>query len=197
MQSPLKYYTFLFASFLLCFAALGQETKIVDIHSPNIDDNFNGVYYKDLNGIYDPYLGVWKGEANGRLYEFHIVKFIKVRHDFRLGKFHFKDEVRIKFEVRDVGTQFILYSSLSALARNDYPIFGDITAELTIFYFSDSIQNCYNEALFGLERVIENPNQLNYANYRYLGPQKPTCSYASPADIPIFLPTQNLVLAKQ
>lgn len=198
-NSAVRINKFILSCFLLlsmCFSTIA-EAQIVDIHSPNIDDQFNGVYYKDLSGIYDPYLGVWKGEANGKIYEFHVIKFVKVRRDYQNGTHNFKDKVRIKFEVKDATSNFILYSSLNNWGVDDYPIHGEIVPQLTLFYFNDTVENCRNSAQFGLERVTGNPNQLIYSGYRLLGPQTPTCSYVNPADIPIFLPTQNLVLTKQ
>lgn len=104
-----------------------------------------------------------------------------------------------KFKVTDLTTNNVIYSSMSAVAYEEFPIYGDIPYNgLFGFTFRDTEANCENSLDFYLRTIPGNASQLQYCNFSYNDWwRSENCSYANRTDIPIYLPSGVFVLIKQ
>jgi len=102
-----------------------------------------------------------------------------------------------KFKVVDLATGITLYDNLAATDYEDYTIFLTSLQSGGSFSYVDA-QNCYNTADFQLYKVSGNPNQLHYNQFRLISyAYFFDCPYENQEDIPMFLPTGDLILTRQ
>lgn len=164
-------------------------------------DYKKGVYLKDINNVITPYLGTWEGTLSGKKYTFVFQKFLKIRSGSLENFYNYSDCIVAKFKVVDVASSTTLYTSMNATSIDDFPIFGiPIGSDNYMeFIFYDTDANCRNCLEFYFKKIAGNPNQMQYLKYKYgtdaRYPDDP-CSYANRADIPVFLPPENLILTK-
>ena len=156
----------------------------------------NGAYKKDLNNELPFYVDTWEGVLNNKKYTFEFVKFTEHLTQYDSEYFHYEDELMGKFKVVDLATGITLYDNLAATAYEDYNIFLTTLRLGGSFSYIDA-QNCYNTADFQLYKVPGNPNQLNYKWFRLIEYDYFDCPYQNQADIPMFLPTGDLILTRQ
>lgn len=173
-------------------------SQIVPLSTHTFPEN---AYLKDLNNVLLPYVGTWEGILNNRKYTFVVTKFTQNYDDF--GKY-FKDELMVKLQLTDMSNGVILYDNLSAITYDEYNILGT-TPHKGMFncYFTDSEANCKNKFEFILKNIPGNPNQKKYCYFAYHQSWNPLSNgYNCYTNIdryslPVYLPTEDLILTKQ
>jgi hypothetical protein len=157
-----------------------------------------GAYEKDLDNILPFWVGTWKGVINNNEYTFVFNLFPNTLINYGFGTTYYRDELMIKFSVKDLNTNIIRYSDLNVTDYNDYKISfaallfnGDY-----VFIFRDSVQNCFNGAEFTL--IKNNLNQIEFRNFSFLEfLYFDDCPYTNRSQIPFFLPDGNFILTRQ
>ncbi len=173
-----------------------QVTSIVPFESLK-SENPDGAYMKDLNDELPFYVDTWVGVLNNKRYTFEFVKFTQHLHQSEPGgAYYYIDDLMGKFKVEDLTTGSILYNDLSVPNYNDYKIFLTTLRIGANFAYID-FENCSNSADFYLLKVAGNPNQLRYKHFRPTDYINIDCPYANQGDIPMFLPTGDLILTRQ
>jgi len=172
-----------------------QVTSIVPLRSRSFEHP-NGVYIKDLDNELLFYVDTWEGVLNNKKYTFEFVKFTQHLTQYDTGYYHYRDVLKGKFKVVDLSTGITLYDNLAATAYEDYNIFLASLRSGGSFSYMD-VQNCYNSADFQLYKVTGNPNQLYYNQFSLTDFTNFDCPYQNQADIPMFLPTGDLILTRQ
>ena len=159
-----------------------------------------GDYLKDLNNVLQPYVGTWEGTANNKKYTFVITKFTKKYQAF--GNYYL-DELKLKFRVTNLSTGVILYDNLDAVSYEQYTIYAASPSRgMLACFFTDSAANCHNPLEFYLKNITGNPYQKKYCYFRegewdgYLVGDN-CYNTINRATIPVWLPTQDLILTKQ
>ncbi|NQY28326.1 MAG: hypothetical protein HRT69_02535 [Flavobacteriaceae bacterium] len=178
-----------------------QVTQTVPLHSTNYS---NGVYFKDLNNELSFLVGTWEGELNNKKYTFEFTLFAQVLRSYENDMYDYRDDLMGKFKVVDLTTNQVLYNNLNSTNYEQYKI-----SELYIrqqkeidFLFQDSENNCLNSAEFKLLKDDSNPNQIIYKDFEFNGfgifyNDTYGCpNYQNQSDIPMFLPSQNLILTR-
>lgn len=179
--------------YILSIPSYGQVTGILPLNSFDLP---NGAYVKDLGNQLTYYEGKWVGSLNNKKYTFEFVKFPQHLSQYEVGgDYYYMDNLMGKFKVEDLSTGTVLYDNLSAINYDDYNIFLSSLRNGASFGYLDSI-NCLNSAGFYLFKVSGSPNQLSYKNFALDDYIEYNCPYATQAEIPMFLPTSDLILTK-
>lgn len=185
--------------FMLSFSFYAQVTSIAPMGDLFFEHS-NGVYLKDLNHELDFIEGTWEAISNNKRYIFEFTVFTQYLDIYPNGEYFYQDKLRAKFKVIDLSNNQVLYDNLNATNYEDHKIL-----KLTIwdevefeFAYIDTEDNCYNTVYFN---IIKNPSNLNQITYKKFkmgdyGGLTP-CNYNTQEDIPMFLPTQELILTKQ
>lgn len=158
----------------------------------------NGAYLKDINNVLTPYIGTWEGILNNKKYTFVFTKFAQRYNSFSS---YYQDELMGNFKVTDLSTGTVLYDNTAATNYDDFRIYGthpNVARGMCSFYFTDTVANCENNLKFILRNINGQPNKLTYCYFEYDGWLKESdChNYPNRAAIPVFLPTQELILTK-
>ena len=173
-----------------------QVTSIVPLASLSFEHP-SGVYMKDLDNELPFYVDTWEGILDNKKYTFEFVKFAQHLSQYEPGgAYYYMDDLMGKFKVEDLTTGTILYNSMSTTVYEDYIIYLNTLQIGASFSYSDK-NNCFNNAKFYLLKVAGNPNQLRYEHFRLTDYIDNDCPYANQADIPMFLPTGDLILTRQ
>lgn len=174
---------------------------------PNVTVPFNtltqniqsGTYIKDMNDEFLPYVGTWKGVLNNKEYTFVFQVFTQHLFTNPSGFYYYMDILKAKYEVKDITTGTILFTTMSAINYDDFYILGLGTPDngRLDFYFTDT-PNCYNSMTFALENLTGNPNQLHYGGFMYSDFYiSEGCTYTDRHDIPVAIPKKGLIFTKQ
>lgn len=171
-----------------------QVTTIV----PRSEYDFpNGAYLKDLDNELPFYVDTWVGFQDNKKYTFEFVKFTQQLSQYEPGgDYNYRDELVGKFKVENIVTGDVLYNNIPTIAFEDYKIFLTSLRTSASFSYVDKV-NCFNSADFFLVKVIGNPNQLKYEHFTLTEFMVDGCPYTNQADIPMFLPTGDLILTRQ
>lgn len=173
-----------------------QVTSIVPLESLS-SEHPNGVYLKDLNDELPFYVDTWVGILNNKKYTFEFVKFTQHLSRYEPdGDYHYCDRLKGKFKVEDLSTGSILYNDLSITDYYDYKL-NLLSLRIGASFSYIDKENCFNSAKFFLLKVAGNSNQLRYKHFRPTDYINIDCPYANQGDIPMFLPTGDLILTRQ
>jgi hypothetical protein len=160
----------------------------------------NGTYIKDLDNTFLPYVGTWKGVLNNKEYTFVFQLFAHHLNSYPNGTYYYQDYLKGKYEVKDLMTGNLLYSTISATSFDDFRILcvGSPENNRMDFLFTDNSANCYNSMTFVLLNISGNSNQLKYTGFSYYDPYIPSnCSYIDIYDIPVPIPKNFVLFTKQ
>jgi hypothetical protein len=188
---------------LITIFSYGQPvTSIKPLGTTLAYEEPNGTYLKDLNGDFLTYVGTWKGIKDGKEYTFVFQIFNQHLVSFPNGDYYFRDKLVVKYQVKEIITNTILYTTMSASNFNDFPIIALGTPDSDgrqDFYFTDSATHCYNTLDFSLTKIVNNPNQLKYGSFNYaeFWDNENCTNYPERTNIPIPIPTSGLVFYKQ
>lgn len=173
-----------------------QVTTTVPISSY---DYPTGAYLKDLNDELTYWEGTWEGIINNKKYTFMFTKFIQHLTGDTNDYYYYQDEIRGKYRVLDLTTNQVLYDNLAVTNYDDYSILGLALRNGDFsFWFQDVASKCYNSVDFSLQKIIGQPNQVKYCNFRFSEYHYYDCTnYPDQTSIPMFLPQENVILTKQ
>jgi hypothetical protein len=191
MKNIIVFFIFIFTINASC-----QLTAIVPLKSVNQP---NGVYEKDLDIELPFWIGTWEGISNNKKYTFQFVLFTQHKTNLSEASYFYRDELMGKFKVVDLITNQVLYDNLAATNYENYEIrfLANRYTEYT-FGFTDIESRCLNSAQFILAKDASITNQIVYKNFELSSYYEFwDCPYVNRSDIPVFLPTVNLVLTKQ
>jgi hypothetical protein len=193
----MKKYIFTIAVFLISLKSLAQVTQIVPLGTIN---NFqSGIYYKDIDGELNKYIGTWEGVSDNKKYTFVFQKFEQQKTTWSNGLYYYNDDLMVKFKVTDLATNTVLYNGLDAVNYEDFLITAINIPfnSLFSFIFTDTEANCYNRLKFTLKNVPNMPNQLKYCYFKYDDFWIDSCAnYQDRMSIPVFLPKEVFILTK-
>ncbi len=190
----------LFKILIIFIISLNASCQIIPLGSLELDYP-NGTYFKDINNDFLLLEGTWKGTIDNKEYTFQFVSF---QHELvsypSSGNYHYEDQLKCKFKVIDLSNNQILYNDLMTSNVENYKVSFTVYSNNLgyIFHFYDDHNHCNNSASFTLIKNINNTNQVTYKAFEYEEYIRPLdCPYNNQSDIPIFLPTSDLLLTKQ
>jgi hypothetical protein len=157
-----------------------------------------GAYEKDLDNILPFWVGTWKGTSNNVEYTFVFDLYPETSINNGLGSSYFRDELVVKFSVKNLVNNEILYSDLNITNVNDYKInfLSNIGSDY-YFSFNDDLVNCNNSAEFVVGKFSNNSNQFEYKHFRYVQNISYECNYVNQFEIPLFLPKISVIFFRQ
>ena len=155
MNEKMKLTTILFLFTINC---LSQTEKVVSLAEEDVLDTPNGVYLKDIDNRFSPYLGNWKYEDS--VYKYEIRIFSK-RHEQKifLNKVYYEDQILATYKVTDIKSNSIIFDSQqNHNYRKEYDSFGykEMQEMLTLdFYDSNGGSNVVEFHLIkGLPNIL-------------------------------------------
>ena len=191
----LKYLIILIFLFINKISA--QVTQIVPLNSLRMNFSQNGAYLKDLDNKLPYYQGTWEGVSNNKKYSFIFIVSYQQLISLPNGDYYYEDRIIGKFKVIDLATNQVLYDDTTISNIDDYKINSSSTKGHLVLHFNDISAHCYNSALFILNKISGQPNQLQYYAFQYGYVSPIDCPYQNQEDIPMFLPQNDFVLTKQ
>jgi len=165
----------------------------------------NGAYLKDMQDELSFLVGSWEGIANQIKYTFEFTFFPQVLQTYENDLYEYQDQLMGKFKAVNLTNNQVLYDNLNAVDMNDYRLRELVLSWQVSFLirFADTEENCYNSANFRLVKSDFNYDQIIYKEYElgdfglfYEGGYG--CPYyEQQSDIPMYLPTEELILTRQ
>lgn len=184
---------------ILLLSIKGQSQPGVIVPLDTWETVPSGTYIKDIGNVFLPYVGTWKGVLYGREYTFVFQVFAQHLFTNPNGTYYYEDILKAKYEVKDIASGNVLFTTLSAVNYEDFYIsaLGTPNNGRLDFYFSDAA-NCYNSLKFALMNIAGITNQLRYGGPFYNDFYIPEgCPYTDRYDIPIPIPKKGLIFTKQ
>ena len=159
----------------------------------------NGTYIKDMQNVFQPYIGTWKGvTSDNKEFTLQLVKFTKLLNTFPNGSYYYEDRLSGKYQLKDLNTNVIISNTLNAVNYEDYRIYGigEPDNGTFDFIFRDTI--CMNSLRIYLDNIPGSPNQLRYSSF-YDSYRSDDCPYANQTEIPLPIPgaLKVVILTKQ
>lgn len=159
----------------------------------------NGTYIKDLQNVFQPYIGTWKGvTSDNKEFTLQLVKFTKHLSTFPNGYYYYQDELVGKYQLKDLTTGVIISNTLNAVNYEDYRIYvlGEPLNGILYLTFTDTV--CMNGLRIYLDDIPGSPNQLRYSSF-YDSYRSDDCPYANQTEIPLPIPgaLKVVILTKQ
>ena len=159
----------------------------------------NGTYIKDLQNVFQPYIGTWKGvTSDNKEFTLQLVKFTKHLSTFPNGYYYYQDELVGKYQLKDLTTGVIISNTLNAVNYEDYRIYvlGEPLNGILYLTFTDTV--CMNGLRIYLDDIPGSPNQLRYSSF-YDSYRSYDCPYANQTEIPLHIPgaLKVVILTKQ
>ena len=175
------------------FAAAQEE--IVGLDHNYLFEIPQNVYIKDLNNSFDPFLGVWRGDFEGKAFYLKITKITHHQVTLPSGKSYFEDILVGSFKLEDLSSGMILIDNLSQVDPQlakiqsvSYPRNG----KLKFLYIDQDL--CQFTASISLGLVPQGINLISYFFERQEFAAPLDCPYYQ--DFPIYLPSGQLILTK-
>lgn len=161
----------------------------------------NGTYIKDMDNEYLPYVGTWKAIKDNKEYTFVFQVFYHHLKSYPNGDNHYEDVLKAKYEVKDITTGIVLFTTMSAVNYEDFLISALSTpyeGGRLDFYFCD-IAHCYNTMTFSLIRIPGSTIQLKYGIFSFGDWWSPEdCpAYPERTDVPVPIPETWVIYNKQ
>jgi hypothetical protein len=187
------------AFFAISIACNGQVTVTKPLYSYDPDTHQNGTYYEDLNNVLGYYEGTWKGTLENKEYTFVFTKVLQKQIGNNLEAYEYRDELKVKYQVKDLTTNQILYSDLNISNYNDFKITSvALMNGVFSFWYKNRVPNyCLNSIEFNLIKINGQPNQLRFDNVWYDYFDSSNCPYADQQSIPSFIPNTEMIFTKQ
>ena len=149
---------------LLILPTLSCKAQIIPIEN-EINNRNNeievpdGTYYKDVNNLFDKYLGTWIGTSNGKIYEF-IVEKITYQSDIRPLN---RDELLIRYKITNNTLNQVLVDTTTLPDSSPLVIEGnylDINRETYHLDYYGFDAKCGQNGYISIA-VINNETQMN------------------------------------
>lgn len=181
---------------LFCIMTYSQEGVIVPIKTLSYNVP-TGTYIKDIDNVFQPYLGTWQGESNGKTFVIKIEKVTRELNSSLDGSYYYEDRLIARYKVIHTTTGSIIENTMdnmnlqgAKIENLGYPKNNEFE-----FLYSEDATKCYNTAKFQLEG---NPatNQLKYYYFYQSFWIWRDCQYESKGDIPINIPTDIMILTR-
>ncbi len=155
-------------------------------------------YMKDLNGILSHWEGTWEGTTNDKKLTITFTLFPQHYDDFSKA---YRDVLVGKFSVQDLNSGLYIYNNSNVLTYDEYSIQCTPARDQMLWcIFRDVEEKCFNEGRFTLKKS-NNEDQIVYSNFRLgdtgYGGFYDCTTYPSQHDIPMPLPTTDLILYRQ
>lgn len=157
----------------------------------------NGGYSKDLDNVFQPYLGTWIGTLDNIEYKIELVKMEQHMVTFPDGDYFYDDRVVGKYLVTDLSSGTILYTTMSSVNYDDYRLNGLGSPVNGVFDFMYTDPVCLNHQRIQLKMDSNNANHITFIGI--LGEWNYTdCGYQNQTDIPMPFPNaRGIQLFKQ
>ena len=109
---------------LLCnIFAFAQEGVIAPINTSGFDA-ISGTYIKDVDNVFNPYVGTWVGTWNSKELRLKIVKDIRRLHTFIKGDYYYADGLVVFYRITDLTTSDFIEDNLDELDNTIAKIFS-------------------------------------------------------------------------
>ena len=149
-------------SFTNCKAQEGRIEALGTVYRYEIT---NGTYLKDMENRMPFYVGLWKGEHNGKHIRLLITKLTKEKQERANGKYWYEDGMFARYEVfsgdPELPSSTIIASSMNTSINAPLISVGSGKNNQFKFAYSDT-QFCGAEGELVLRRNLNNPNELTY-----------------------------------
>jgi hypothetical protein len=188
---------------LITITCYSQEGLIVPLSKTYLNYQ-SGVYEKDLNNEFNPFIGTWYLINNNIKY---TLVFQKMEHLLVTNSpafYYYTDEVVCKYEVLNLSTNEVLYTTMNVTAYDDFDItsLGGVHNGALEFDFFDRPRcnhlmriRLYN-MMFQTGTTI--PYQVRYYNFGSDGFfEQNGCPYTTINEMPTPLPLGSFTLTKQ
>ena len=178
----------------LLFVSITFAQEGVEVPLSTYVDVPNGTYIKDMQNVFQPYIGTWKGiTSDNKEFTLQLVKFTKHLYTFPNGSYYYEDRLRGKYQLKDLTTNVIISNTLNAVNYEDYRIYGigEPDNGTFDFIFRDTI--CMNSLRIYLDNIPGSPNQLRYTSF-YDSYRSDDCPYANQTEIPLPIPGARKVV---
>ncbi len=178
---------------LLGIVSYGQEG--VEVPLSTFGNVPNGTYIKDIDNVYLPYIGVWKGTTtDNKEFTLELVKFTKRKNIYPNGDYNYEDELMGKYQLKDLTTGTILFSTINISNYGDYRIYAVGSPNNGKFELMFTDITCFNSLMLFLGNIVGSPNQLRYTSMYDEWISYRNCPYSNQGDIPLPLPKPNEVV---
>lgn len=196
-----KIYNFLFLT--ISISIYSQEGVIVPLNTSCLDFQ-SGTYAKDINNELLPFEGTWFFVNNNIKYTLVLQRLEQVLITRSQSFYFYADQMVAKYEVRELSTNTVLYTTMNATAYDDFEItsIGGVSNGDLQFNFFDRLR-CNNNTRILLYKMTFQPgtsipHQLRFYNLGGSGYwEHEGCPYTSSATIPKPLPLGSFTLTKQ
>lgn len=152
----------------------------------------SNVYLKDVNGLLDKYVGIWKKTQSNRTYEFRIVKITRESND-QYMQFK-KDKLEMRYKITNATTGDVIVNTTTL---NDGPLVikGKHFSANKLVYSLNYIGLNYSCGQNGTVFIQVSQNNLNDMHlFLYAHGETIDCPTGQ---VPQVLPTDKIVLDKQ
>ena len=184
---------FYITALLLTSVIFGQEG--VEVPLSTYVDVPNGTYIKDIQNVFQPYIGTWKGvTSDNKEFTLQLVKFTKHLSSYPNGSYYYRDELVGKYQLKDLTTGSIISNTLSAVNYEDYRIYvlgRPINSVLDLIFIDTTL--CNNSLRIYIKDIPGSPNQLRYSSF-YDTYSSYDCPYANQTEIPLPIPGARKVV---
>ena len=191
-----KYITFLLLLINISLIYSQEGVEVPLNYDPTIH-LISGTYKKDITNYFGPYIGTWIGTWNNKQFTLQLVKVVKKQITYESGYYYYRDLLIGKYSVIDLTDNSVIDDNLSEPDVNLAKINSLSRPKNNMFDFIYMDKdNCSNTGIIDL---FGDPT-TNHITYRYQYDEfwsSQDCVYSSQDQIPIYIPTVNVVLTRQ
>lgn len=162
-----------------------SQTKILPLNTRG--DWEYGVYYKDLDNELTPYVGIWKGQIKGQIFQ---IIFEKVKEYDKFDGY-WEDRLYAKYEMKDSNGK-VLYSTYNGKIKVKSIGFADKRTRLVLLFLDKCIQgDIYLKFTDSTKSKIEWEYENIPQTIAVLEGQEPNCAKIYE------MPQEKFILVKQ
>jgi hypothetical protein len=171
-----------------------QEGVEVSLTAPVFEIQ-SGTYKKDINNVLNPYIGTWESIWEGKKFMLQIEKDIKRKIIYESGFYYYTDRLIGKYKIVNLSDGDIIENNLSV--TNDNAKIESLARPKDgrfnfIYMDKDYCSNTGDIVLIG--NPLNNVLIYKYFYDDYWNPHY--CEYTNQNDIPINIPTVDVMLNK-
>ena len=155
--------------FIITITGYSQVTTTIPLNS--YEDFQSGAYLKDTNYELNPFEGTWYFINNNIKYTLVLQKMEQILITRNPSSFYYYvDKIVIKYEVRDLGTNTVLYTTMDTTLYDDFEITslgGVYNGELEFDFFDNERCNVDRIRLYKItvQSGTTIPYQVRYFNF--------------------------------
>ena len=193
MRTILNIIQFLLFGSMSCYA---QEGVVLPLDSPP-SSVATGVYLKDTENTFGPYLGTWQGTWAGKTLNLVLTKVSRYKERFPDGDYHYEDRIMGRYWITDNVSGATLSSTMNTLSISSSNLLDIGISDdnfLSLLYIDKTA--CSFTAEIRLKRNLSDANIMSYIFIHKGFIPMSDCPYADILEVPIAIPIVELTLTK-